>query len=161
MAYFPTGVSVVTAIDAAGLPYGITCSSLTSVCLDPPTVLVSLTTHSLTLRHALMQGIFGITLLNVESRTVAQRFATPAIDRFAGVGWRPSPLGAPWIDPGMTAAADCEVSNSVAAGDHTVVFGRVRNVTVSGGLPLLYGLRNYLSWPEPEPDRREILTTAG
>ena len=56
----------------------MTCSSLTSVCLEPPTVLVSLATRSPTLGHALASGVFGVTLLDVEAREVAQRFATPA-----------------------------------------------------------------------------------
>jgi flavin reductase (DIM6/NTAB) family NADH-FMN oxidoreductase RutF len=151
MAYFPTGVSVVSAFDSDGCPHGITCSSLTSVCLEPPTVLVSIISRSITLRHALRHGIFGITLLNAQARALAQRFATPALDRFAGVSWRRSPLGAPWIDPGMTAAADCDVADTVEVGDHTVLFGRVRNVTVLGGSPLLYGLRTYQDWRQPEP----------
>lgn len=146
MAYFPTGVSVVTAADDEGRPYGITCSSLTSVCLDPPTVLVSLTTRSMTLHHALRQGTFGITLLDADGGGLAHRFAAPLVDRFAEVGWRRSPLGTPWLDPGMTAAADCEVANSIEVGDHTVLFGRVCNVTVPGGSPLLYGLRTYRGW---------------
>src|SRR4051794_2297448 len=95
MTYFPTGVTVVTAIDEQNTPYGMTCSSLTSVCLDPPTVLVSLTTTSATLRYALERGVFGLTLLDVEAQDVAKRFATRALDRFAGLAWTPSPLGTP------------------------------------------------------------------
>jgi len=146
MSYFPTGVAVVTATDEAGSPYGITCSSLTSVCLEPPTILVSIATRSKTLRHALQGGVFGITLLEAAAYDLAQRFSTPTTDRFAGISWRHSPLGTPWFDLGMTAAADCEVCNSLEVGDHTVLFGVVRTVTVPGGAPLLYGLRKYRNW---------------
>jgi flavin reductase (NADH) len=148
MTYFPTGVAVVTAADDRDTPYGMTCSSLTSVCLEPPTVLVSLTSNSATVRHALVRGVFGITLLDLEAQEVARRFATPALDRFAGLSWTFSPLGAPWIEHCMTAAADCDVWRSMAAGDHTLLFGVVRNVRVRGGTPLLYGLRHYRGWQD-------------
>ena len=150
MTYFPTGVSVVTAVDGAGCPFGTTCSSLTSVCLEPPTVLVSLTSRSATLRHALDRGAFGITLLDVEARAVAQRFATQAVDRFAKLAWTRSPLGTPWITDAMTAAADCLVWRTIEVGDHTLLFGHVRNVEIRGGAPLLYGLRGYRRWQQLE-----------
>jgi flavin reductase (NADH) len=146
MAYFPTGVTVVTALDDRNTPYGMTCSSLTSVCLEPPTVLVSLTTSSATLRHAVERGAFGVTLLDGKAQEVAKRFAAPALDRFAGLSWTFSPLGTPWIEQSMTAAADCDVWRSMEAGDHTLLFGVVRNVRVRGGNPLLYGLRSYSGW---------------
>ena len=147
MAYFPTGVTVVTAIDDSGEPSGMTCSSLTSICLDPPIVMVSLTTTSRTVRHALVRGTFGTTLLDAGAQEVAQRFAAPATDRFAGLAWTRSPLGVPWIADGMTAAADFDLWRSTEVGDHTLLFGMVRNVEIRGGAPLLYGLRRYQGWP--------------
>lgn len=148
MTYFPTGVTVVSAVDDHNAPYGVTCSSLTSVCLEPPTVLVSLTTSSATLRYALERGAFGITLLDVDAQQVAKRFAAPGLDRFAGLRWTLSPLGNPWIEQSMTAAADCDVCRSLEVGDHTLLFGVLRNVRVRGGNPLLYGLRRYHAWAE-------------
>jgi flavin reductase (DIM6/NTAB) family NADH-FMN oxidoreductase RutF len=44
--------------------------------------------------------------------------------------------------------ADCRISSSVRAGDHTVVFGEVYGVTLQPGHPpLLYGNRRYTRWP--------------
>lgn len=146
MSFFPTGVSVVTAADRSGSPYGLTCSSLASICLQPPTLLASLTSGSATLKRALERGVFGVVLLHAEARDIAQLFATPGPDRFAGLDWSPSPLGTPWLTAAMTAAADCEVARSVEVGDHTLLFGVVRNVEVCGGTPLMYGLRDYGRW---------------
>ena len=42
MASFPSGVTIVTAAGGDGRPYGMTCSSLCSVAMTPPTVLVCL-----------------------------------------------------------------------------------------------------------------------
>lgn len=146
MAYFPTGVTVITAIDEHGEPSGMTCSSLTSICLEPPTVMVSLTTASRTLQHALARGTFGATLLDGGAQEVAQRFAAPARDRFAGLAWERSPLGVPWLVDCMTASADFDLWKSMQCGDHTLLFGVVRNVEIRGGAPLLYGLRRYQGW---------------
>jgi hypothetical protein len=34
-------------------------------------------------------------------------------------------------------------------GDHTLLFGLLRNLEVPGGRPLLYGLRSYQEWRLP------------
>jgi len=146
MSYFPTGVSVVTAVDRSGSPYGLTCSSLASISLQPSTLLVSLMSGSATLQRALQQGVFGVVLLHAEARGIAERFAAPEPDRFAGLDWTPSPLGTPWLTSAMTAAADCQVAHSVEVGDHTLVLGVVHTVQVCGGTPLMYGLRDYGRW---------------
>src|SRR5260221_11419659 len=39
---FATGVTIITAADADGRPYGLTCNSFASVSLNPPLVLWSL-----------------------------------------------------------------------------------------------------------------------
>ena len=146
MTYFPTGVSVVTSADAASSPYGLTCSSLTSICLDPPTLMVSLASRSETLRHALENGAFGVNLLDTQAIETAQRFAVPMPDRFSGLAWRASPLGVPWLLNAVTATADCTVWRTMEVGDHTLLFGVVHNAEVSGGVPLLYGRRRYHQW---------------
>lgn len=146
MAHFPTGVSIVTAIGQNGQPYGATCSSLTSVCLSPPTVMVSLASHSETLQHAIVGGVFGVTLLDDSSREIARRFSSAGVDRFADQRWNSSPLGTPWLQQHITAAADCQIAQSLVVGDHTLVFGIVQNFRIYGGFPLLYGLREYRMW---------------
>ncbi|MGW7793609.1 flavin reductase family protein, partial [Streptomyces tricolor] len=49
MSRFPSGVTVVTARGPGGEPVGMTCSSVASVCTDPPTLLVCLRSDSATL----------------------------------------------------------------------------------------------------------------
>lgn len=146
MAHFPTGVAVVTTVDSDGTPYGATCSSLTSVCLTPPTVLVSLARHSQTLQHALAGGGFAVNLLDGAAEQVAARFAVPRVDHFQEQEWSASPAGLPWLDKHMTAAADCDVLRSVGVGDHCLLLGVVRQLRVVGGPPLMYGLREYRQW---------------
>lgn len=146
MASFPTGVSIVGAIDDAGQPCGMTCSSLTSVCLEPPTLLVCLTSRSTTLAAMLARGRFSVNLLARDTAALARQFASRLPDRYAGVAWSASPTGMPWLDDHIVGAADCRVSDCSHVGDHDVVVGVVEHVTLWPRAPLLYGRRQFANW---------------
>ncbi|MGH3692945.1 MAG: flavin reductase family protein [Pseudonocardiaceae bacterium] len=148
MSSFPTGVSVVTAMDSEGHPRGATCSSLSSVTLFPPTLLVCLRERGGTLHAALACRRFAVNLLHASGRRAATVFSSPHIDKFAEVPWQLwSPSGLPFLHRDAFAVAACEVAGDVQVGDHRIVIGRVFDIRVSAGVPLLYGLRRYLSWP--------------
>ncbi|MGW0607477.1 flavin reductase family protein [Streptomyces sp. NPDC002640] len=157
MAAFPSGVAVVTTLDADALPRGLTCSSLTSVALAPPTLMVCIRTASPTLDALLRQGQFALNLLHEGARATADLFASGTPDRFDRVEWR-LPLGAsgPHLTEAAHAVADCSVLRTVAFGDHTAVFAQADRVTVRPAVhPLLYGLRRYAGWSDaasaPQP----------
>jgi flavin reductase (NADH) len=149
MARFPTGVAIVTAMDPRGRPAGMTCSSLCSVSLDPPTLLVCLRRGSPTLESVLHGAGFTVNLVRADAQTTAELFASGAPDRFTQVRWHAGP-GGPHLPDDAHAIADCRVSQVAEAGDHTVVFGEVWRVTTCrdhSPRPLLYGLRRYARWP--------------
>ncbi|MFJ2026147.1 flavin reductase family protein [Streptomyces sp. NPDC087897] len=150
MASFPTGVSVVTTLDAHSVPHGLTCSSVTSVALRPPTVLVCVRTASPTLAVVLAQNSFALNLLHERARAASDLFASGAPDRFERVEWRlPLGAGGPHLTADAHAVADCAVVRTVRFGDHTAVFAEVRRVTVrEDPRPLLYGLRRYAVWSD-------------
>jgi flavin reductase (NADH) len=159
MSSFPTGVSVVTAMDSHGHPRGATCSSLASVTLSPPTLLVCLREHGGTLLAALACGRFAVNLLHSRGRRAAMVFSSLQVDKFAEVPWEPwSRSGLPFLHRDAFAIAACEVAGEAQVGDHRIVIGRVYDIRVSAGVPLLYGLRRYSSWPLPvTPDARPQL----
>ncbi|MFF7300012.1 flavin reductase [Streptomyces sp. NPDC008265] len=148
MAAFPTGVSVVTTLGSDTVPHGLTCSSLASVALDPPTVVVCIRAASPTLAVLLAQGAFALNLLHERGRTTSDLFASGAPDRFERVEWRlPLGAGGPHLTADAHAVADCSVVRTVGFGDHTAVFAQVDRVTVRDDpQPLLYGLRRYAPW---------------
>src|SRR3990170_7022726 len=90
MASFPTGVSVVTAQDGIAPPCGMTCSSLCSLSVNPPTLLVCLRSDSRTLGAVVGSGAFAVNLLHGGAQSVASLFASDVPDRFQRVSWRPS-----------------------------------------------------------------------
>lgn len=150
MSTFPTGVAVVTTRQLDGKPRGMTCSSVCSVTLEPPTLLVCLGRGSPTLHAILRQSTFAVNLLHEAARPTAELFASGNADRFNQIAWRCEPsLGGPHLIDDAHAIADCKVTRTVSIGDHTVVFGEVFQVeqkTSRQPTPLLYGLRQYSCW---------------
>lgn len=159
MSSFPSGVAVLTTVGADGLPRGLTCTSVCSVGLRPPSLLVCLDQRSGTL-HALREsGTFAVNLLHARGRGAAETFAAPDPDRFARVAWEPAgPHALPRLTEDAHTLAECRVLSTVPAGDHTVVIGAVEEVSraETGAAPgphpappLLYGERRYAEWPCP------------
>lgn len=152
MNVFPSGVSVVTTRDTDGTPHGLTCTSMCSVSLRPPTLLTCVHQLSGTLAALLRRGAFAVNLLHEGGRSAAEVFATACRDRFAAVGWQRTPRRSlPWLFEDAHAVAECRVTRTLEAGDHIVVFGEVDGVFTAPGRPLLYGLREYAAWCEEAP----------
>jgi flavin reductase (DIM6/NTAB) family NADH-FMN oxidoreductase RutF len=159
MSAFPTGVVVVTAVDPDDRPHGMTCSSLASVTLTPPTLLVCLRADSRTCNAVVGRGTFAINLLRAEARPVAELFAAPVADRFGRVRWAPSPHGAPWLVDDAFAMAECRIRDTVEVGSHAVVFGEVTAVSQEPAPPLLYRMRRFSPWCQQDhgaPTRRTM-----
>ncbi|MFI6509072.1 flavin reductase family protein [Streptosporangium sp. NPDC050855] len=155
MSAFPSGVAILTTVEPGGRPWGMTCSSMCSVALDPPTLLVCVRRKSPTLEAMLKLSTFTVNLLHDHARYAAELFASGAADRFERVRWRAEPsFGGPHLVDEAHAFADCRVTRTVEVSDHTVVFGEVFRVEQrTRAVPLLYGLRQYSSWsPAPRPE---------
>lgn len=152
MAQFPSGVAILTSIADGGEPIGMTCTSLCSVSLRPPVLLVSIRAASPTLAAALDTGVFSLNLLDRDAGPTAALFASGKLDRFSRVPWRqPLATCGPHLFRDACVVADCEVVDRKSVADHVIVFGRVTRVTPLTGLPpLLYGLRRYAAWPAAE-----------
>ncbi len=155
MSTFPSGVSVVTTVDARGTRLGLTCSALCSVSEDPPLLLVCIHNRSSALRAIRTRGQFAVNLLHERARATARLFSSSVPDRFGSVRWRPTPRWAlPCLHADAHTVAECAVRSCVPGGDHTIVVGEVVGIeSLADGVPLLYGLRRYASWrglAEPE-----------
>jgi len=148
MAAFPAGVCVVTGLDADGQPRGMTCSSVCSVALEPPTLLVCLRTASPTLTAVLGCARFAVNMLHDRAQLTAELFSSGEPDRFQRVRWLGAGDGIPHLVDDAHSVADCVVIAAHQVGDHTVVYGEVFGVAVQPApQPLLYGLRRYAAWP--------------
>lgn len=149
MSRFPSGVAVVTTTNERGIPYGLTCSSLCSLSLDPPLLLVCIRNGSQTLLTIQQRRVLAINLLHDRGQEAAELFAAPVTDRFERLPWSPT---AHWRLPSLTChahvVAECRLWDCRVIGDHTILAAEVVGVTsMADANPLLYGLRQYAAWP--------------
>lgn len=141
---FATGVTVVTTRDARGHPIGMTASSVASVSLHPPLLLVCVDqAHDM---HAALKAStrFVVNVLAAHQEAISRRFAADHPDRFDGIGYTESKHGVPVLD-GTLATIECEKQSETPGGDHTVFIGIVTGGTVSDRRPLLYYRGGYAS----------------
>lgn len=82
---FGTGVTVVTTLDNDGQKVGLTANSFSSVSLDPPIVLWSLSKQSKSVNAFMESSRFVINVLSMEQLPLSKQFSQPLDDRFIGV----------------------------------------------------------------------------
>lgn len=136
-ARFPTGVAVVATRAPNGSPAGLTVNSVAPVALTPARLLWSLSARSRILALFEAAQFFSVNVLREGQLELARQMSSPAADRFAGVAWRPAPLGAPLLE-GCVATFECRRSSVAEVGDHVVFVGDVESFAEAGGAPLLY-----------------------
>lgn len=135
---FATGVTIVTACDAAGRLVGMTANSFNSVSLSPPLVLWSMGKHSTSMPGFMSAKYYAINVLAADQRPLAERFARKGIDRFEGAPWRPGLTGAPVID-GAVAVFECTHRSQYDEGDHVILVGEVQHCRRRiGAAPLVF-----------------------
>lgn len=145
---FATGVTIVTARDRKGQPAGFTANSFTSVSLEPPMLLVCLGKSSSNYRTFSTAGSFAVNILAADQAELSVRFATPGIDRYAGIDWRAGLGGAPLIVD-VAAWFDCTCHEVIEAGDHVILIGEIVGFERSKRAPLIYLQGQYLEAAVP------------
>lgn len=134
---FAAGVTVVTTVDAARTPHGLTATAFTSVSLDPPLVLVCIDKNAETYPQFDPAGVFAVNFLALDQQDVSQRFAKHGGDKFAGIGWRPGVLGTPLLD-GAIGYVECLIRHAYEGGDHMIYVGEIEAADANDAPPLLH-----------------------
>ena len=140
MADFATGVTVVTTIDDQDQPHSMTANSFTSVCLEPPLVLVCVAHGTHTYGYMERTGRFGVNILRQEQEELGAYFAKRPEDRQGGVvySYTKTEEGVPVLDNSMVFFG-CQVVGSHVYGDHTIYLGEVKEIRRNdSGVPLLF-----------------------
>ncbi len=126
---FMTGVTIVTTLDADGVPSGLTANSFVSVSLDPPLVQFSLGRSSANLDAFTADNGFVVHVLGAEQEDLSIRFAAKGVDRFDGIDWAPGHAGLPVL-PGALATFECSSHATYEGGDHLIFLGLVERLSV-------------------------------
>ena len=130
MRHLTGGVSVITAGRGKDIT-GMTVTSVTSLSVDPPTLIVSINRDASSFPLIRRYGAFGVNILAADQLDVAERFAgkggLKGAARFAGSTWVTAVSGVPLL-VGALSAVDCEVEEIVERHSHGIVIGRVRDI---------------------------------
>ena len=139
---FATGVAIAGAMDANGVPHGLTVNSFSSVSLEPPLILICLG-HAIARIDVFREAhSFGLSVLRADQRDLSERFAERMDNRFDGLPWRRGETGAPLLD-GVLAQIECATVRRVTAGDHDIFVAEMLAAEVYEGEPLIYYASTY------------------
>ena len=134
MGLFVTGVTIVTARNESGAPYGLTVNSFNSVSLEPPLVLWSLDRRHEKIELFRAAGGFTVNIMGASSESTILRFAKVGVDRFDGTSWRWGATGQPVLDDAI-ASLECRLWAEYPGGDHAIVVGEVIGISTADGHP--------------------------
>lgn len=142
LAGFPTGVTVVTACNAAGQIAGVTVNSFCSVSLAPPLLLWCLSKTAPSCGVFTDASHFAIHVLAADQQHLSKRFSSPSTDKFAGLEFDTG-LGRAPIIGGAVATFECRHVQQHDGGDHLILIGEVERYNYSERHPLLFHAGDY------------------
>ena len=148
MRHLAGGVGVITVGQGHDVT-GMTVASVSSLSVDPPTLIVSINRESSSWPLLKTHGLFGVNILSADQLDVAERFSgkggLKGAARFAGAQWITLVSGVPLL-AGALAAIDCKVEDIVERHSHALVVGRVLDMQLlPRGAALAYWQGQYVA----------------
>src|SRR5712672_2190917 len=142
------GVSVITVGRGRDIG-GMTVTSVSSLSVDPPSLIVSINRSASSWPLLKRYGFFGVNILNADQLDIAERFTgkdgLKGADRFAGAKWVTRASGVPLLS-GALAAIECEIEEIIERHSHAIIIGRVLDLQLSGrSAALAYWQGQYLA----------------
>jgi len=139
LGHYASGITIITS-QRDDEPIGFTCQSFHSVSMSPPLVSFSVMCSSASYPGIRQAGRFAVNILSGAQVGISNQFARRGTDKWHGVDWQLSPLGNPLI-AGSLHWLDCEIHAEHVAGDHLIVIGEVKALSLQAAdtaQPLLY-----------------------
>ncbi|EJK88143.1 MULTISPECIES: flavin reductase family protein [Rhizobium] len=130
-----------------GVRFGITVTSVTSLCFKPLSILACINNGTSIIHPLLAEGRYCINVLQKSQVEISKRFSggVPPSERFLVGGWAEDAQGIPYL-PDAQANLFCEVDQTVAYSTHQIVIGRA----IASGFaervdPLIYQNGGYVA----------------
>ncbi|MFW0793940.1 flavin reductase family protein [Gordonia sp. CPCC 205515] len=153
LGHFATGVVAIAGLDPVdATPTGLAANSFTSVSLDPPLVAFCVANTSTSWPRVRAAGRYTVNILSADQEHVCRQLSARGAEKFRGLGWSPSPCGAPVLDDSL-AWMEAELQGEHPAGDHTIVVSRLRHLHASDLAPLLFFRGAYGGVAQPTAGR--------
>jgi flavin reductase (DIM6/NTAB) family NADH-FMN oxidoreductase RutF len=139
MRHLASGVSVITTGQGEQRT-GLTATSVSSLSMEPPALVVCINRASTTLKAIRENRGFGVNFLAAGHRDLAERFSgcgnVSGAARYQGSEWITLVTGAPLLSDAL-AAIDCTIDSIMEWNSHALVIGRVEAVHQPGGAQAL------------------------
>ena len=139
---FATGVTVITTRSKQGRKVGMTANSFSSLSLDPPLILWSLSKTAPSLSDFVEAEHFAIHMLAQEHHLLSGHFAKASMDKFAGIAHRDSDVGVPILED-VLATLVCRNVTQYEGGDHLIFIGQIEQYQQRQGEPLVFHAGKY------------------
>lgn len=119
------GVSVITTAVGSDR-YGLVATSVTSVSVNPPSLLICVNRSATSHDGIAAAGVFCVNVLGEGDEGIGKRFSSPHYRdiRFSHRTWRPLLTGAPAL-VGCLGSFDCRITRSVPVATHTIFVAEV------------------------------------
>jgi flavin reductase (DIM6/NTAB) family NADH-FMN oxidoreductase RutF len=149
------GVSAISCRHSGQLA-GFTATSVSSLSVDPPSLVVCVNRSSSSWPTIAVAKCFGVNILSSTHHELAHRFSgaggAEGAQRFEEAKWISLRTGAPLLEDAL-ASFDCAVEEIIERYSHAIVIGRVEAVRRhGGGGALVYwrGAYDQLGWSSEE-----------
>jgi flavin reductase (DIM6/NTAB) family NADH-FMN oxidoreductase RutF len=138
MGRFATGVTVILT-ETDGDQHGMTANAFMSVSLDPKLVVISIKENARMLSKIQESKKFSVNVLAADQEDISKIFAGQIKDQQVSFGR----LADMPVIPDALVQVACDVSADHVEGDHTLFIGKVKDITIKDGNPLLYFAGKY------------------
>ncbi|MCC8953528.1 flavin reductase family protein [Bradyrhizobium sp. Pear77] len=130
-------------------PWGMTINSFTSVCTEPPTILICLNGKTVTASHVQKGGRFAVNLLTQDQLHLSEFCSRPGVDKFIdGHVLVPDDVSGGNGVPRLREASvvfECRTVEQLVVGSHRIAIAAIESIHASAvGPPLLYGQGRYM-----------------
>jgi flavin reductase (DIM6/NTAB) family NADH-FMN oxidoreductase RutF len=126
--------------------YGLTATAVSSVCAEPPRLLVCVNKSGLTHHKIIASGHFGVNVLGEEQEKIGKAFAGMLgrdFDRFSIGEWQTQVTGSPLLK-GAASTFDCRITDTIDQFTHSIFIGEVVATSAGSGQDaLVYAARRF------------------
>ena len=131
-----SGVSIIST-QCGDERFGVTASSVTSLSMDPASILVCLNQRLAITDVISKTGVFAVSILGENHGELASQFATSHPDKFRGTNLARGSLGNPLLADAL-AHLECRVIERKDFATHAIFIAQVESATSLNGTPLAY-----------------------
>jgi flavin reductase (DIM6/NTAB) family NADH-FMN oxidoreductase RutF len=144
----------IVSVQSGAERHGTTATSVTSISMDPPSILICFNKTSRLHEFLTREDFFCVNVLHTDNFETSKAFSSAMTgqERFAHGNWQADASGIPYLADAQ-ASLFCKKDKEISYGSHTIFIGRVIGVRARAEIsPLLYRDGLYTSSSALEAD---------